>query len=269
MKEKIFTTNCGDIHYWTNEIKANRKTLIFLPGLTADHRLFEKQIEYFENKNNIIVWDAPCHASSWPFKFDYDLFDKAKWLDNILCLEEISMPIIVGQSMGGYVAQAYSELFHEKLGGFIAVDSAPLQRKFVSAWEIFILKHMEPFYKYYPWKLLHKAGAEGVAVTEYGKSLMYSMINVYNNSQERYAKISGHGFKMLANAMEADLQYKINCPALILCGDKDKAGFCKRYAKAWSNDSGIKLIWIENAGHNSNTDRPEIVNKIIDEFVNR
>ena len=37
---------------------------MFLPGLTADHRLFEKQIEYFEKRQNVFVWDAPSHALS-------------------------------------------------------------------------------------------------------------------------------------------------------------------------------------------------------------
>ena len=32
---------------------------MFLPGLTADHRLFEKQIEYFEPGRNVLAWDAP------------------------------------------------------------------------------------------------------------------------------------------------------------------------------------------------------------------
>ena len=50
-------------------------------------------------KYNIIVWDAPAHASSWPFRFDFDLFDKAKWLNGILEKEEIIKPIIIGQSM--------------------------------------------------------------------------------------------------------------------------------------------------------------------------
>ena len=50
-------------------------TLVFLPGLTADHRLFEKQVEYFEGKYNVLVWDAPGHAASWPFTFDFSLLD--------------------------------------------------------------------------------------------------------------------------------------------------------------------------------------------------
>ena len=72
MTEKIYNTRCGDIHYWINmEQGEENPTLIFLPGLTADHRLFEKQIEYFEGKNNIFVWDAPAHGKSWPFSFDF------------------------------------------------------------------------------------------------------------------------------------------------------------------------------------------------------
>ena len=71
--------------------------------MTADHRLFDKQAQYFERRYNVIVWDAPAHGSSWPFRFDFDLFDKAKWLNDILSREGITKPVIIGQSMGGYV----------------------------------------------------------------------------------------------------------------------------------------------------------------------
>ena len=48
MKENSYKTRCGCIHYFVNLIDKQKITLVFLPGLTADHRLFEKQIEYFE-----------------------------------------------------------------------------------------------------------------------------------------------------------------------------------------------------------------------------
>ena len=83
MTEKTFATPCGTIRYWTNEKGDSPVSLVFLPGLTADHRLFERQIEYFEGKYHVLVWDAPAHASSWPFSFDFDLADKARWLDGI------------------------------------------------------------------------------------------------------------------------------------------------------------------------------------------
>ena len=50
MIENSYKTSCGCIHYFVNIIDKQRITLVFLPGLTADHRLFEKQTEYFECK---------------------------------------------------------------------------------------------------------------------------------------------------------------------------------------------------------------------------
>ena len=63
MTERTYATPLGTIHYWVHIMDADITTLVFLPGLTADHRLFDKQIEYFENKYNVLVWDAPAHAA--------------------------------------------------------------------------------------------------------------------------------------------------------------------------------------------------------------
>ncbi|MGN0982903.1 MAG: alpha/beta fold hydrolase [Candidatus Limivicinus sp.] len=268
MVEKTYTTACGTIHYWvTEEIHAEEKTLVFLPGLTADHRLFEKQIEHFAAKANVLVWDAPGHASSWPFALNFTLMDKARWLEGILEAEEIQKPVIVGQSMGGYVGQAYAQLFPDKLQGFVSIDSAPLQRHYVTGLELWLLKRMEPVYRCYPWKWLLKSGSDGVATSEYGRKLMHEIMLTYDGDQARYAKLAGHGFRMLAEAMEADLPYQIPCPALLICGEKDRAGSCIRYNKAWHKQTGIPLAWISGAGHNSNTDAPETVNRLIEQFL--
>ena len=267
MKEKTSQTRCGTIHYWVSVSNPDAITLVFLPGLTADHRLFDKQIQYFENRYNVIVWDAPAHGSSWPFQFDFDLFDKAKWLNDILNQEGITKPVVIGQSMGGYVGQAYAQLYPDKMTGFVSIDSAPLQRSYVTAVEIWLLKRMEPVYAHYPWKWLLKSGSEGVATTDYGRNLMREMMLTYDGNQKRYAQIAGHGYRILATAMEKDLPYEIKCPALLMCGTQDHAGSCIRYNKAWHRNTKIPLTWIEGAGHNSNTDKPEQVNRLIEEFV--
>ena len=268
MVEKTYQTRSGMIHYWVNkEARRQAPQLIFLPGLTADHRLFDKQIEVFEKEYPIFVWDAPGHASSWPFSFDFDLMDKAKWLEEILIQEGFNEPVIIGQSMGGYVGQMYSELYPDKLKGFIVIDSAPLQREYVTGIEIWLLKRMAPVYRYFPWKLLLKLGVDGVSTSTYGRNLMHEMMMTYNHDQGRYATLAGHGYKILAKAMETNLPYKIKCPILLICGDKDYAGSCISYNKKWHKKTGIPIEWIKGAGHNSNTDEPEIINKLIQQFI--
>ena len=267
MMEKVYHTDHGPIHYWLDVPEFSQMTLVFLPGLTADHRLFDKQIEYFRGRYNVFTWDAPGHAASWPFRLDFSLLDKARWLETILKSEDIQRPVIIGQSMGGYVGQAYAQLYPERLAGFVSIDSAPLQRKYITRPELWMLRKTETMYYWYPWKALLRSGSNGVATSEYGRKLMRDMMMVYDGDKKRYSQLTGHGFRILADAMEADLPYEIKCPAMLICGKQDHAGSCIRYNKAWHRNTGIPLKWIDGAGHNSNTDKPDTVNALIEEFI--
>lgn len=267
MMEKVYHTDHGPIHYWLDVPECSHLTLVFLPGLTADHRLFDKQIECFRGRYNVFTWDAPGHAASWPFRLDFSLLDKARWLETILKSEDIQRPVIIGQSMGGYVGQAYAQLYPERLAGFVSIDSAPLQRKYITRPELWMLRKTETMYYWYPWKALLRSGSNGVATSEYGRKLMRDMMMVYDGDKKRYSRLAGHGFRILADAMEADLPYEIKCPAMLICGKQDHAGSCIRYNKAWHRNTGIPLKWIDGAGHNSNTDKPDTVNALIEEFI--
>ncbi len=265
MTEKSFETASGVIHYWMNGFVPVRRTLVFLPGLTADHHLFDPQIETFERECNILTWDAPGHAASRPFRLDFSLMDKAGWLHAILAGEGITRPVLVGQSMGGYVSQCFMQKYPGEAAGFVSIDSAPLKRSYVTGLEIWLLKRMEPVYRAFPWESLKKLGADGCAVSAYGRRLMRSFLDAY--TREEYCRLSGHGMKLLAEAMEADLPYRLDCPAVLICGEKDRAGSARQYNRRWAEKEGLPICWIRDAGHNANTDRPEEVNKIIRDFA--
>ncbi len=265
MTENTYITSSGTIHYWMNELRADRRTLVFLPGLTADHRLFDKQFEAFEKDFNILTWDAPGHAASRPFRLDFCLTDKAVWLHEILQKEGILSPVLIGQSMGGYVSQCFIGKYPGEAAGFVSIDSAPLKRAYVTGAEIWALKRTEPMYRAFPWKTLKKLGAEGCSETAYGRALMAQFLDAY--TKDEYCTLAGHGMKMLADAMEADLPYVIDCPAVLICGERDQAGSAKSYNRRWAKKEGLPICWIRDAGHNANTDKPEEINRIIRDFV--
>ena len=265
MTERTYRTPNGVIHYWVNTIDQAKRTLVFLPGLTADHRLFEKQVDYFADQYNVLVWDAPGHGASRPFALSFSLVDKTRWLHEMLQRENISRPFLIGQSMGGYVSQCYIECYPDEIQGFVSIDSAPLKRRYVTRWEIWMLKHCEPIYRYYPWKSLLESGSKGCATTAYGRALMRSMMQDY--TPQEYSRLAGHGYRILAEAIKTDLPYEITCPCLLICGEKDRAGSTKRYNKAWAKQENLPIAWIENAGHNANTDAPDTVNRLIQQFI--
>ena len=272
MIRREYETSSGTIVYWVNDLLAggggtHSLTLAFLPGLTADHRLFDGQVTHFEGRLPLFVWDAPGHAASRPFTLDFDLPQKARWLHDILAREGVARPVIVGQSMGGYVGQAFTELFPDELAGFVAIDSAPLQRDYVSGWEIWLLARMEPVYKYYPRKMLLRQGSNGISETEAGRTQMRSFMETYEPRE--YAALAGHGYKMLADAYAADLPYALTCPVQLICGMQDKAASTKRYNRAWAAKTGYPMTWIAGAGHNSCVDKPAEVNAVIEDFLDR
>ena len=58
--EKSVSSQRGTTYYWTNEIESV-VSLVFLPGLTADHRLFEPQFLFFNESYGL---DLPWHGQS-------------------------------------------------------------------------------------------------------------------------------------------------------------------------------------------------------------
>jgi CRP-like cAMP-binding protein len=69
------------------------------------------------------------------------------------------------------------------------------------------------------------------------------------------------------DAIEAERAYDIDCPALLLCGEKDRAGDVRPFNRKWTAGEGIPLVWVPGAGHNSNVDAPDFVNAQIERFV--
>ena len=98
---------------------------------------------------------------------------------------------------------------------------------------------------------------------------MKDMMMVYDGDQDYYARLSGHGMKMLGDVIDSDPACVFRCPVLLLCGREDKAGSALRHNKAWHKRTGLPLVFIERAGHNSNTDQPETVNRLIEDFLQK
>ena len=53
-QEKVYHTPSGNIHYWVTPGQPNSPWLVFLPGLSADHHLFDRQIPAFEGCHRLV-----------------------------------------------------------------------------------------------------------------------------------------------------------------------------------------------------------------------
>lgn len=193
--------------------------------------------------------------------------DLAQMLRGILTREGFDRPVLVGQSMGGYVAQAYLDLYPGEATGFVSIDSCPLKRSYYTAAELWALKHMRGIFRMIPWGMLSRLAAEGVATSKRGQAIMREMVDSF--ARDEYIDLAAHGYRVLADAVEEGRRYELRCPTLLICGEKDGAGSAKRYNRVWAQKEGLAIEWIEGAGHNSNTDNPARVNELIERFVSK
>ena len=123
--EKYLKTDSSNIYYQVpKEFDNDKHTIFFLHGMTADHTMFKEQYEYFKEKYNVILWDAPAHGKSRPYKdFTYEKCSLA--IKKIFEIHNIKNAVYIGQSMGGFIVQSVIKRFPSLVKGFVSIDSTP------------------------------------------------------------------------------------------------------------------------------------------------
>lgn len=262
MEHKSVTTPRGNVHYWI--VKNPDKTahcLVFTHGVTADHRMFEKQAEYFESAYTVLVWDVPLHGLSIDYKgFSYK--NAAEDLKHILESEKIEKAVLVGMSLGGYPSQEFAYRYPEMTEGLVALDTSPFGKCYYSRFDLFCLKLVKPCALCFPAKFLRLSMAKSATHTKYSYELFLTILKAFTKKQ-----IIAQMNAAYSEFPKENKDVKFNFPVLILLGEYDKTGKVAAYSKAWAKKENYPLHIIKNAAHFSNGDNPEAVNKEIETFI--
>ena len=104
--------------------------------------------------------------------------------------------------------------------------------------------------------------AKSISVTDYSYNKMIEILASLSKEQIIEQMDIAYG-KFAQENWNIDL----DCPVLILLGDKDRTGKGKQYWRAWAERSGYPLHIIKNAAHFSNGDNAKQVNSEIDQFI--
>lgn len=261
MEHKILDTTRGNVHYWISKSSKNTECLIFTHGLTANHTMFKKQIEFFKENFTILTWDVPLHGESKPYT-DFSYQNAAEDLYAIVEKESLNNIILIGMSMGGYPSQEFAHRYPEKVKGFIALDTTPYGLDYYSKTDKFWLRKTESIVKWYPVKVLKDSMAKSVSRTEYGYGLMKQMLEPL--SKEDIASQMGIAY---SGFLKENKNVNFKFPVLILLGEHDKTGKVKQYCREWSLKENYPIHIIKGAAHFSNADNYNEVNSEIKSFI--
>ena len=262
LREEFLHTVRGDVAYQirrVNEIDGS-PVIVFTHGITADHTLFEKQVEYFAGKYSILTWDLPLHGKSQPYE-DYSSEHCAEDLLAILDRESFGKALLVGMSMGGYPCQMFAHLYPERTLGFIGVDTSPFGLSYYSKSDIWLLRYGVFMSNLFTEKYLIQAMVENTSGTDFSQN---TMLRILQESGKR--RILEQMKIIYGQFVRENCDMVLTCPVVLLLGEQDKTGKVTAYCKAWSEKEGYPLIIVPGAKHFSNGDNPSFVNAEIEKF---
>lgn len=196
--------------------KKRKKAVFFIHGLACNHTFFKKEQKYLSQKLTTLSMDLRGHGKSGkPNTFSMD--DFAKDIDDVLKKEKISSIVLIGHSLGGFIALKFAELFPKKVSSIILIDSS-YKLSLSTIRPFFLIFCMLPcsIIDFVGWALhKRKPGFDFSKYHHNAQIVYYSTFVIDNPSMKACIKM------MRAASMEGSLS-KIKAPVLIIETKKDE-----------------------------------------------
>ncbi|MGF1471104.1 MAG: alpha/beta fold hydrolase [Rubrobacteraceae bacterium] len=261
--EGVLTRAGCPIHYWLSGPE-NAPPVVFSHGATMDHRMFDAQVPAVAGKYRAITWDMRGHGRSRPLGdigeglLMSDLVEDLVALMDHLEYERVSL---VGQSLGGHLAQDVVFYHPERVGALVTVGSSCSTLK-QPRLDRFALRLSPVAFKLWPESGLRKRIANNTAVTPEVQAYAYEATRQL--TKEDFMKV----WNAVTNLLHHEPEYRIEHPLLITHGDQDEAGNIQKISPKWAErDPNSRYVVIPAAGHNANQDNPDFFYRLLLEFL--
>ena len=97
--------------------------IVLLHGFLENQTMWQDIVPELSKKYRIITIDLLGHGNTECLGYIHSMEDNADMVHEVLSELRIRKAILVGHSMGGYVALAYAELYPETLKGLVLLNS--------------------------------------------------------------------------------------------------------------------------------------------------
>ncbi len=239
--------------------------VVFLHGSLMDRTMFAPQVEALTAEYRVVTYDLRARTDRW--QGPYDLDDLVADCRLVLDTLDIDSCVLVGMSMGGFVATRFALAHGDRLDGLVLIDSMA---------------------EAYPDDEREEYGdlAEGVRgadrmpaeVAELSADLMFS-----ERAHEEQPELVQHWIDRWhtypGDAVAAEIESwrtepgvvdelgAVDVPALAIHGEEDQSippARARRTVDALPNG---RMTVVPGAGHPSSLERPSVVNSQLREFL--
>lgn len=97
--------------------------IVLLHGFLENKKMWTEYVDLFLEKHRVITIDLLGHGESDSLGYVHEMEENANAVNEVLENLKIEKAIILGHSMGGYVALAFAELFPQKIQKLVLLNS--------------------------------------------------------------------------------------------------------------------------------------------------
>ncbi len=241
------------------------KAVLFIHGFPFDHTMWQAQVDEFSKDYMCVSYDIRGLGESSAGDGQFTMESFVDDLETILDELKLNRPILCGLSMGGYISLRALERMQERFSAAILCDTKSEADNNEGK-----LKRAAGI------KRINKEGlapfAKDFITNCFGDEFKRNKKNDFEKIIEKSSQFNAVGVKgcllaMLSRSDTTTWLGKINIPTLVLCGEKDALT-----PPAVMKDMFHKIIKAEfaeipNAGHMVPIENPEVVNKVIRDFL--
>lgn len=260
--EKTFTTEKTSLSY-TDTGKGN--SVIFLHGYLEAKEMWSNLTHEFSQNYRVVCPDLPGHGTSTFEGLEVSMEYAAATIAKLLDYLGIEHCVLVGHSMGGYVALAFAELFPERLKGLV-------------------LFHSHPFADSDEKRENRQLEIEQVASGNFESIVNTNIPRLFANDNLERLKVWVESWKTMAHAtpelgvMAAlrgmasrkgrnSILSEIQIPALMIFGRNDNLISNEVASGLESQHSHIQTIWLKHSGHLGLVEEPDYTKLAIGSFL--
>lgn len=240
-------------------------TLLLLHGFGEDGTVFQQLIPHLERMATVLIPDLPGSGKSVAWKdFHPTIEELADAIHALLEREQVTTCIVLGHSMGGYIALAIAERYPGMISGLGLIhstgyaDSEERRNKRKQAIDFIKREGASAFLT------LSLPGLFAEEFRRTNPAVIDHLIKAGN--QFSASALIGYYEAMIQRADRTHVLQSFTGPVLFLVGSKDELIPARDVYEQAKNMQNAKVIEMEQAGHMSMLEMPEAFQQIILDF---
>ena len=248
----------SSIAYYIDDT-AKSQWLVFIHAAFVDHRMFEKQFDYFSGKYNLLAVDILGHGNSIRARKGDSVEKMSYWIDLIFQKHDISAAHFVGVSLGAVFIQDFANKYENKVLSLSCFGGYDINNFDVNKQKANSKSQMKMMIKaLFSIKWFSKANKKISAYTDEAQKAFYDLNIRFRKSSFKYLA----GLQKLVNKYpKKQRRYKL----LVGCGEHDIPMEIE-IVNEWSARENCDKVILSGAGHCANMDNPSGFNACLETF---